>query len=91
MVGTDILPIRTFEGVITRVYMSGQGNNFPEFEMDDGRQKSRWMRVGEDSAYKVGRSIRIRYVEMKFKRPCKVLGPVSECVLTVEVGLEKGG
>ncbi len=88
MVGTDALPVHTLEGKITRVYMSGH-NDFPEFEMDDGVEKTKWMRRGENPAYIAGRRIRIRYVEMKWKRPLKGLGPTDECVLTVEVGIEK--
>jgi hypothetical protein len=85
LVGTDRLPRHTQEGTITRVYMSGH-NDFPEFEMDDGHEKTKWMRQGDDSAYTVGRKIRIQYVEMLFKRRVKGLGDKSKCVLTIEVG-----
>jgi len=33
--------------------MSGH-NDFPEFEMDDGHARTKWMRYGEDSAYTIG-------------------------------------
>ena len=87
-VGTATLPIHTLEGTITRVYMSGH-NDFPEFEMDDGQERTKWERRGEDSAYTVGRPIRIRYVEMKYKKGVPGLGNVSTCILSVEVGLQQ--
>jgi len=87
MVGTDVLPIYEIEGKISRVYMSGH-NDFPEFEIDDGKAKTRWMRQGDDPAYTVGHPIRLRYVQMAFKRPIKALPPVSSCVITIEVGKE---
>ncbi len=83
-VGTEKLPVHTVEGVITRVYMSGH-NDFPEFEVDDGTEMMRWERRGEDSAFTVGRRVRIRYVEMAFKRPIRGLGKRSKDVLTIEV------
>ena len=73
--------------MISEVYMSGH-NDFPEFEVDDGTIRTQWMRLGDDSAYIVGRSIRLQYVEMKFK---KVIGkmPVSddvcECVIRIDM------
>ena len=87
LVGTDVLPIHVIEGKISRVYMSGH-NDFPEFEIDDGKTKTRWMRQGDDAVYTVGRPIRLRYVEMAFKRPIKALPPVSRCEITIEVGTE---
>lgn len=87
-VGTDSLPVHTLRGIVTRVYMGGH-NDYPEFEMDDGVAKTRWGRLGEDSAYTPGRPIRIRYVEMKFKKGIPRLSNVSKCVLTVDVGLQK--
>ena len=83
-VGTEKLPVHTIEGVITRVFISGH-NDFPEFEVDDGTEKTHWERRGEDSAFTVGRRIRIRYVEMAFKRPVRGLGKRSKDVLTIEV------
>lgn len=88
LVGTDQLSIHTLEGKITKVYMSGH-NDFPEFEMDDGNEKTKWMRRGEDSAYTVGRPIRMKYVEMKFKKGCVGSSNISQCILTIEVALEK--
>ena len=88
LVGTDQLPIHTLEGIITKVYMSGH-NDFPEFEMDDGNKKTTWMRRGEDSAYMVGRPIRMKYVEMKYKKPINCLPPFSQCILSIEVGMEE--
>ncbi|GEM_PF-4029771 len=67
--------------------MSGH-NDFAEFEIDDGKTKTRWMRQGDDAAYTVGRPIRLRYVEMAFKRPIKALPPMSRCVITIEVATE---
>ncbi len=87
LVGTEALPVHTIEGTISRVYMSGH-NDFPEFEIDAGETKTQWMRQGEDTAYTVGRPIRLRYVEMKFKKRIKALPPVSRCELTIEVGTE---
>lgn len=87
LVGTERLPIHTIEGKISGVYMSGH-NDFPEFEIDDGVTKTQWMRQGDDAAYTVGRFIRLRYVEMAFKRKLKSLLPVSRCEILIEVGTE---
>jgi hypothetical protein len=41
---TGDVPSTTLDGVISRVFMSGH-NDFPEFEIDAGGQRSRWARV----------------------------------------------
>jgi hypothetical protein len=84
---SGVLPVHTIVGKISRVYMSGH-NDFPEFEIDDGQIKTKWMRRGEASAYVVGRGIRIRYVEMKFKKSFGS-SPISRSVLTIEVETEQ--
>lgn len=88
LLGTEKLPLHTIEGVISEAYMSGH-NDFPEFEVDDGTARTQWMRRGDDTVYIVGRPVRLKFVEMKFK---KVVGklPVTddtcECVIRIDMG-----
>jgi hypothetical protein len=66
-VGEGVIPVVTVDGIISRVFMSGH-NDWPEFEIDDGREKSRWTREGNDEMYKVGRRVRLKYVLQKPKK-----------------------
>lgn len=80
--------LHVIRGRITRVYMSGH-NDFPEFEVDDGKAKTKWVRVGTDSEYVDGRPVQIEYVQQRFKNEDKklrkILGKYSECVLRISV------
>jgi hypothetical protein len=60
------LPVHSVEGVISDVFMSGH-NDYPEFEVDDGTNKSEWTREGDDSEYVIGRPVRVEYVIEKLK------------------------
>ena len=85
--------VHVIRGRITRVYMSGH-NDFPEFEVDDGKAKTKWARVGTDSEYVVGRPVEIEYVLQRFKNEDKklrkILGEYSECVLRISVETDSG-
>lgn len=75
------IPMYVVNGVISRVYMTGHGD-WPEFEVDDGNEGSRWTRVGEQSLYEPGRKVKIEYVLQK--RRTKVLGdPQQKEVLRI--------
>ncbi len=62
-----VIPVVTVDGIISRVFMSGH-NDWPEFEIDDGRDKTRWTREGNDEMYQVGRRVRLKYVLQKPKK-----------------------
>ena len=47
--------------------MSGH-NDYPEFEIDDGQEKTQWTREGKDEAYVIGRRVKLKYVLQKPKR-----------------------
>ncbi len=64
---TGIIPVYAVEGVITRLYVSGH-NDFPEMQIDDGHEKTTWMRQGKDEMYEVGRKIKIKYFLQKTSR-----------------------
>jgi hypothetical protein len=66
----NLIPVHTIEGIISRVYMSGH-NDYPEFEIDDGQEKTRWTREGKDEAYVIGRRVKLKYV---FQKPKKAFG-----------------
>ena len=77
------IPVQTVKGVISRVFMSGH-NDFPEFEIDDGKEKTQWERRGIEEAYTVGRSVLLKYVIQKFKKSIPSL-KVSKSVLEIWV------
>ena len=58
----------TIEGVITRLYMSGHGD-WPEFEVESGKEITRWTLLGSHNAYRVGKMVRIEYVLQRLKKP----------------------
>jgi hypothetical protein len=76
--------------------MSGH-NDYEEFEIDDGENKTSWTRVtseteGSDISrrekallYKEGHAVILRYVEQRFKKPIKGFSDTSRCVLEIEV------
>jgi hypothetical protein len=78
-----IIPVQTIKGVISKVFMSGH-NDFPEFEIDDGKEKTQWERRGIEEAYTVGRSVPLKYVVQKFKKSIPSL-KVSKSVLEIWV------
>ena len=45
-----------------------------------------WSRKGTDSAYKVGRAVKLTYVEQEYKRPSDVLGSISKSVIQICIG-----
>jgi hypothetical protein len=72
------------EGVISRVYLSGH-NDYPEFEIENNQGTTTWTREGNDSAYKVGRSVEVVYVKQKYKRPSGISGVCSSCVIEIKI------
>ena len=56
--------LRTIEGTITRVFMSGH-NDYREFEITDDTSTTSWPRQGEEGLYVVGARVRIEYIETK--------------------------
>jgi hypothetical protein len=76
------IPVRQVEGTIARVFMSGH-NDWPEFEMDSEGRRTRWTREGDDDFYEVGRRVRVDYVEQRFKRALRGIGPMSKCVIAI--------
>ena len=52
-VGTKKLPICNINGIITNLYMSGH-NDFPEFEVTEGGEKTYWEIYGDQKFYKIG-------------------------------------
>jgi hypothetical protein len=79
-----VIPKHTVKGIISRVYMSGH-NDYPQFEIESDEGKTSWTRTGLDEAYKIGKSIELIYVEQKYKRPTAIIGPISKCVLEVNI------
>ena len=75
------IPVRTVKGAISGVYMSGH-NDYPEFEVDDGVERTQWPREGSEDAYVVGRAVQIDYVLQRLKKPVGV-APNSKCVLQI--------
>lgn len=82
------LPVRQVEGTITRVFMSGH-NDWPEFEIESGTERTRWTQEGDAGYYAVGRRVRLTYVEQRFKKPLPRLGPIK-CVLAIWVECDDG-
>jgi hypothetical protein len=82
------------DGTITRVLMSGH-NDYPEFEVEAGGDRTRWTRsvsrpyVGiGDAFYKVGQQVRLTYVEHPWKpgQPAeKILGTHARLVLSIDI------
>ena len=85
LVGTDLLPLRIIQGIVSDLYLSGH-LDYPQFEVDDGSQKTQWDIYGGDSNYVLGTKVRIKYVLMEFKNNDPVLkGEKCECVISVEI------
>jgi len=83
------IPVRTVLGRISRVYMSGH-NDYPEFEVDDGTERTQWTREGPHDAYVVGRRIQVDYVLQQFKTPLEGADPYSKCVLRILIDDDGG-
>jgi len=77
----NVIPVHTIEGIISRVHMSGH-NDYPEFEIDDGQEKTRWTREGTDKAYVVGRRVKLKYV---FQKPKRAWGGKTQHEVVLEV------
>ncbi len=80
-----LFPKKVIEGTISRVYMSGQGSNYPEFEIESIDGKTQWTREGDERYFIVGKKVRLTYILQEKKKPCKILGKYSETVLTIEI------
>jgi hypothetical protein len=78
---TGELDVHFLEGTISRVYMSGH-NDFPQFEIEARLNRSQWERKGDDSAYIVGKRVKVVYVEQLLKRGFGV-GRDHACVLEI--------
>lgn len=64
-----IIRKREVIGRISRIYNTGQGNSFPEFQITDEKgQITSWMRVGNDNYYIEGKKIKLVCVQQKFKK-----------------------
>lgn len=79
------IPTVHIEGIISRVYM-GSMNDWPEFELDAGGQKTTWTRAGMPrEAYAVGRKATLDYVVQNFKKAVSYLGAESRVVLRIAI------
>jgi len=88
------IPVRAITGTISRVFMSGH-NDYPEFEIDSDGQKTCWTRTTSAipdcdltrgqlaNLYRIGASVKLSYVEQRFKTPLKGVGEHSECILEI--------
>jgi len=65
------------EGVITKTFMSGH-NDFPEFEVFDGKHKTILPRFGNDKYYIKGKRIKIIYIKQDLKKLIKGLDKTKE-------------
>lgn len=95
-IGDGRIPVHEVKGVIASIYLSGH-NDYPEFEIDDGRGRTSWTRMtsgGEpgrpersrkEALYEAGRSVRLRYVEQQFRRALPGI-PVSRRVIEIWIG-----
>ena len=78
-----LIPKYEIFGTISRIYMSGH-NDWPEFEIDSGREKTSWTRVGNDEFYKVGSKVKLEYVIQKAKKSWTGI-PYQKKVLSVYI------
>ena len=86
-IGEGTIPVITIDGIISDVFMSGH-NDWPEFEIDDGGEKTRWTREGNDEMYRVGSRVRLKYVLQKPKKQWLRDMKYNEEVLEIWVGAE---
>jgi hypothetical protein len=66
-ISTGLIQKHLIEGVIARVFTSGDGI-WPQFEIDDHGKKTVWTRFGDQSLYEVGRNVKLEYVVQKPKK-----------------------
>jgi hypothetical protein len=78
------IPRQEIIGTISRVYMTGH-NDWPEFEVDSGEEKTSWTRKGNDEFYETGRPVKLEYVVQKAKKSWTG-SPYQNEVLTISVG-----
>jgi len=79
-----IIPKHSIKGVISQIYMSGH-NDYPEFEIENSVGKSVWTKLGEGSAYQVGKKIELVYVEQLYKKSTAITGMISKCVIEIKI------
>ena len=94
MVETGEIQVHTVRGSISKVFMSGH-NDYPEFEIDQAGVKTRWTRETSEvpdspftrnqlaELYQPGAEVQLLYVLQRFKKPLKVLGEHSRCVIEI--------
>ncbi len=58
------LELKTIEGTISKVYMSGH-NDFPEFKVLSNGIETSWVRMGNEKLYKEGAEVKLEYVQTK--------------------------
>ena len=60
--------IETLEGNISKLLMAGH-NDFPVFEIDDGKQKFQFERLGLEENYQVGKKIKVQAIKAMYINP----------------------
>jgi hypothetical protein len=55
------------EGTINKVYFSGHGD-WPQFEIASSEGSTEWTRLGRQEQYKVGKKVRLEYVDLPTKK-----------------------
>ena len=86
-----VIPVHIVEGIISRVYMTGM-NDWPEFEIDNGGEKSSWTRQGDDEMYQVGKRAKVKFVYQRPKlRGAREADYQHEIVLEIWVSREVAG
>jgi hypothetical protein len=71
-------------GIISNIYMLGH-NDYPEFEIKNNEGNTIWPRKGNPEEYKVGKNIRLIYIEQKYKRPTSITGVIAKCIIKIEI------
>jgi hypothetical protein len=84
------LPTQTLRGVISRVYATGMGGDWPEFEVrDDLGSLTCWTREVASASlanrYQVGRRVEIDYVVQRLRRKSYDDGMENQVVLEIRV------
>ncbi len=89
-----LLPSSIVSGVISGLYWTGMGD-WPECDVSDGQEVSRWAREGDVSRYVEGLQVKFTSVLHPWKSvdllragvadPFKLLGAGSKIVLAVEI------
>jgi hypothetical protein len=63
--------IRVEEGVISKVFESGHGDNFPEFEIELSNEKFTFERKGDINKYEVGSALRVFMIPLETVINCE--------------------